>query len=96
MADQEEVIKRGELRAVFWEDTTNVAGGWHDRDELAEFAANDHWKVCNIGWLVFEDDDCVVLSARRTTDDRHHGLIERIPKRAITNWYSISEAIDGD
>jgi hypothetical protein len=75
---------------VWWTDTTNVAGGWHDADELQDFAINQKWECHNIGWLVYEDKDCVVLAGRQTTDGKHTGMVERIPKKMITKQLGIS------
>ena len=72
------------LVKVSWVDATNVAGGWHDASELDEWAANDAWQATNTGWVVYEDDQCYVLAGRMTDDGKHVGLLERIPKRAIT------------
>jgi hypothetical protein len=71
------------LERVWWTDTTNVAGGWHDHDELQYFATNQKWACNNTGWVVYEDDYCVVLSGRMTNDHTQFGLVERIPKRMI-------------
>jgi hypothetical protein len=71
------------LLQVWWTDCTNVAGGWHDDEELADFAVSGAWECSNTGWLVHEDDRCVVLAGRMTDDGKHVGLIERIPKAAI-------------
>lgn len=68
---------------VVWEDTTNVAQ-WQTRDELVEWAQAGGWVARNIGYLVYEDDACVVVAARLVEDEeRHIGLAERIPKRAV-------------
>lgn len=72
------------LIQVFWVDATNVAGGWHDAAELAGFAADGAWEASNTGWLIHEDSKCLVLAGRMTDDGKHVGLIERIPKKAIT------------
>lgn len=72
------------LMQVWWTDATNVAGGWHDAEDLAEFATNGAWEASNTGWLVHEDDLCYVLAGRMTDDGRNVGLIERIPKAAVT------------
>ena len=72
------------LMQVWWTDATNVAGTWHDADELADFATNGAWECSNTGWLVHEDDSCYVLAGRMTDDGRNAGLIERIPKTAVT------------
>ncbi len=72
------------LLQVSWTDATNVAGGWFAADEAAEWAANGAWECSNTGWLVYEDDRCYVLAGRMTDDGEHAGLIERIPKSAVT------------
>lgn len=73
------------LLQVRWTDATNVAGGWHDEDALSEFAADGAWQCSNTGWLVHEDDLCYVLAGRMTDDGKNVGLIERIPKSAVTS-----------
>lgn len=73
------------LVQLWWVDATNVAGGWHDTDDLAEFATNGAWKCSNTGWIVYEDDLCYVLASRMTDDGQNVGLIERIPKAAVTH-----------
>lgn len=72
------------LLELTWMDCTNVAGGWHDRDDLAAFATNGAWETTNTGWLVWEDEHCYVLAGRMTTDGQHVGLLERVPKTAVT------------
>ena len=66
---------------IVWVDATNVAT-WLDADELNEWAKDGGWICQNVGWVSYEDDDCVVLSARRSNSG-HWGLSERIPKQAI-------------
>lgn len=72
------------LVQISWTDCTNVAGGWHDTDDLREFAQDGAWKCSNTGWLVYEDSQCYVLAGRMTDDGEQVGLIERIPKAAVT------------
>lgn len=71
------------LVMVTWEDTTNVAA-WQTHDEMEEWARAGGWVAHNVGFLVYEDNECVVVAARAVDDEeRHVGLAERIPKRAI-------------
>jgi hypothetical protein len=76
--------ERRVLMQVWWTDATNVAGGWHDAADLEHFATDGAWEASNTGWLVHEDDLCYVLAGRMTDDGRNVGLIERIPKAAVT------------
>ena len=72
------------LLRVWWTDATNQAGGWHDAESLGEFARNGAWLASNTGWPVYEDEVCYVLAGRMTDDGEHAGLVERIPKAAVT------------
>lgn len=79
------------LVEVLWEDTTNVAA-WQTRDEMIDWARAGGWFAYNVGYLVHEDAECVVLSARIVYDEeRHVGLAERIPKRAIVKRRTIED-----
>lgn len=72
-----------DLVLVTWEDTTNIAA-WQTIDDIREWATAGGWICHNIGWVIHEDANCIVLSARRCDDPEHHiGLTERIPRRAI-------------
>lgn len=82
------------LLRLWWTDATNVAGGWHDEDDLASFASNGAWETSNTGWLVHEDTLCYVLAGRMTDDGQHVGLIERIPKAAVTRTEILGAPLD--
>lgn len=86
MTDQAPLVE------VVWEDTTNIAE-WQTRDEMVEWAQARGWIARNVGYLVFEDDDCVVVAARICEDDEGHvGLAERIPKQAILRQVTLAVA----
>jgi hypothetical protein len=72
------------LIQVWWTDATNVAGGWFGADDLDEWAVNGAWECSNTGWVVYEDEKCYVLAGRMTDDGQNVGLIERVPKAAVT------------
>lgn len=80
------------LLQLSWTDCTNVAGGWHDAADLEHFATNGAWEASNTGWLVYEDTKCYVLAGRMTDDGKNVGLIERIPKAAVTAKVILSPA----
>jgi hypothetical protein len=88
-------IEKRVLIRLWWTDTTNVAGGWHDAETLDEFATNGAWESSNTGWLVYEDGNCYVLAGRMTEDGEHVGLVERIPKSAVTSQEVIVPSLDG-
>jgi hypothetical protein len=74
---------------VTWEDTTNVAA-WQTHVEMVDWATAGGWIAHNVGFLVHEDDDCVVVAARVVDDEENHvGLAERIPKRSILKLHDV-------
>lgn len=86
--------QRGPLTVVVWEDTTNMAT-WLDEQEVVEFATDGGWRCRNVGWVTYEDEDCVVVSARLAEDRNGHvGLSERIPKRAIIERLALGPTPD--
>jgi hypothetical protein len=72
----------GHLVVVHWEDTTNVAE-WQSHQEVLEFASDGAWICENVGWVLVDNDDCIVLSGRRAGKIGQFGLTERIPKRNV-------------
>lgn len=78
-------IAKRQLIQLWWVDCTNVAGGWFDGENLDQWSVNGAWECSNTGWLIYEDDLCYVLAGRMTCDGNNAGLIERIPKAAVTH-----------
>jgi hypothetical protein len=71
----------GRQVTVEWEDTTNMAT-WLTASEVDEFAHDGSWVCSNIGWVSYQDADCIVVSSRRSSSG-HWGLSERIPAQAV-------------
>ena len=83
-----QMVYKGDLPAVgrrvvvTWTDTTNIAA-WQSSEEIEDFARDGAWVCRNTGWVAYADDECIVVSARRS-ESGHWGLSERIPRPAIT------------
>jgi len=80
------------LVCVEWEDAMNVAA-WQPLSEVQAWATGDGFLCRNVGYLVHEDDDCVVLAARFNLDGEatQVGLCERLPKATIVRRWTLSE-----
>lgn len=78
------------LVMVEWIDTTNIAT-WTDLDDIAGWAIDGGFVCRNLGYLVHEDDTCVVLAARVAlgAEPAQVGLFERIPKGVITQRWTL-------
>ena len=85
------------LVKIEWVDVHNVVGGWHDPDELKDFAKNVAYHVTSVGYKVHEDKLCIVLSSRVSPEtgeyNPHYGMLERIPKKIIDKITIIKEKI---
>jgi hypothetical protein len=73
------------LVEVEWTDVTGIPA-WLDVDDLAAFAKDGGFVCRNVGYLVHEDEDCIVLAGRLAleADPQQVGMYERLPKTIIT------------
>jgi len=80
------------LVCVEWEDAMNVAS-WRLLSTVGEWATGDGFLCRNVGYLVHEDDACVVLAARFNLDGDASmvGLTERLPKGMIVRRWTLGE-----
>lgn len=67
-----------------WVDATNMAL-WTDVDDLADWAEDGGYLCRNVGYLVHEDDECIVLAGRIALrgEPQQVGIFERIPKGVL-------------
>lgn len=80
------------LVLVEWEDASNVAE-WHDREEAAAFDQFEFdWHCTNVGYLIRDDDECVVVAARASGCFQQVGLFERIPRGMVKRVVKLREA----
>ncbi len=84
-------LRYPEIVLVEWEDATNISN-WVDLADIAEWASDGDYVCRSVGYLVHEDDDCVVLAARvgLAGEPEQVGLFERIPKPMITLRWTLS------
>lgn len=81
------------LVCVEWEDATNIPV-WKDHAYVVAWATQNDFTVRNVGYLVHEDENCVVLAARYAPDPEDGdsmGLFERLPKGMIVRRWTLVE-----
>lgn len=85
-----------DLVRITWVDAHNNQGAWMTRDELTEFAADEAYRVTQVGYKVHEDELCIVLAARLSTPSPDYGqsfgMCERIPRKLIDSETVIEKA----
>lgn len=81
------------LECIEWEDATNIAT-WQDVPNAVKWATENDFTVRNVGYVIHEDDTCVVLAARYAPDADEGdtcGLFERLPKGMIVRRWTLIE-----
>ena len=73
---------------VHWEDATHRSG-WHSVDELQDII-NEGFMVETLGWLVHEDDDCIVVA--QSVSRYRMAELSRIPKAYIKDRMEIANS----
>ena len=68
---------------VIWHDACSRAA-WQDLREIKDWIDNDKGYLCeNVGWVIDENKDFIVVCARKTDFDKTYGLCEKLPKKMI-------------
>lgn len=68
---------------VIWIDIEELAGGWHDLDEVEEHINNVEGRTVKmVGYLLEEDEDKISLSDSKMGDG-FYGTVNVIPKGCV-------------
>lgn len=96
MRQMKTMISYPPLMMVEWVDATNIAE-WTDLSEIGEWAKSGAYICRNVGWLVYEDEECICLAGRISLaiDPHQAGLIERIPKSIIVGQWTLRRGSGG-
>lgn len=75
------------LVRVVWRDVIEHMGVWHTEAEALEWASSDDWIVHQVGWVLEDTDDYLLLTSKYNTAsaDREssYGGLTKIPKPFI-------------
>jgi len=88
------------LVQVEWLDAHNNNGAWMNEDELLDFAKDQVYRVTQVGYVVYEDDDGIVLASRITGEHKEYGQsfgqVERIPLGMVSSRVELSPSIEAE
>ena len=77
-------MKEFRLVRIGWADAIENLDGWHTKKEALNWAKNDDWIVHQVGWILKETDDYILLSSKRNSAscgrDSTFGGLFKIPK----------------
>ncbi len=79
-------MKKFELELVSWCDAIGDSGNWLTLDEALEWAASDHWVVTQVGWVIDETDEYILMCSKinegNDVREAQYGSFMKIP----TTW----------
>lgn len=67
---------------IEWGDAISNTG-WMSVEEAKRWGKEQHWLVKNIGWLLKETKDYILLAAKYSDENQDYGLLHKIPKTWI-------------
>ena len=77
-------IKKHRLIQIGWADAIENLDGWHTKAEALGWAKDDDWSVHQVGWVLEENKDYILLSNKQNDAsggrDSHFGGLFKIPK----------------
>jgi len=68
---------------VTWDDAFHLTESWTSVEEIAEAYKEQRFRVTNIGWLLFENKDYIILGAKRAENWESFGATIMVPKPII-------------
>jgi len=69
---------------IHWDDAYHLTDTWLSNEQIAEKYKDESFKVCNVGWVIFEDRKYVILAGKRGIRFEDWGFVMMIPKGIIT------------
>ena len=93
MKNKTKKIKVGEEEfvEVEWDDAYHLTESWLSVDQIAQAYKEERYRVFNVGWLIFEDKDYIILASKRSKDFREWGFVMMIPKGMIINTKALKD-----
>ena len=78
-------MKKGiKKEEIHWDDAYHLTDTWLSKEQIAEKYKEGAFKVCNMGWVIFEDKKYVILAGKRDMRWGDYGFVMMIPKGMIT------------
>ena len=78
-------MKNNKIYLVKWQDA-HASSGWFTQKEAEDFIKNDKCICQEVGWILSETKDEIVLAARTiqfTDEGQQWGMLHKIPKAWI-------------
>ena len=73
---------------IEWGDAISNTG-WMSEKEAIEWADSSDWIVKNVGWILKENKDYILLASKFSEGSEEYGLLHKIPK----TWIKVRKVI---
>ena len=70
---------------IEWCDAMHNNDAWLTEKEIIEWADNEDWIVCQVGWVVKETKEYLLLSAKLCISDKDNPILGQ-PIKIPTTW----------
>ena len=67
---------------IEWGDAISNTG-WMEKNDAIDWGENSDWIVKNVGWLLKETKEYILLAAKYSEGSKEYGLLHKIPKTWI-------------
>lgn len=74
--------QKGKLIYIEWGDAISNTG-WMSKEEAIQWGKEQLWIVKNVGWVLDETKDYLLLAAKYSDGCGDYGLVHKIPKTWI-------------
>lgn len=82
---------KSKLIYIEWCDAISNTG-WMSLDEVLKWGNDEAWIVKNVGWLLKETREYLLLAAKYSDGSEEYGLLHKIPKTWIKKRVNLKEA----
>jgi hypothetical protein len=83
----QQAYTKAKVTYIKWCDATSNENAWRTLDEALDWADNENWEVENIGWILKETREYILLATKRSKEtedlDSQYGNLFKIPKTWI-------------
>lgn len=73
-----------QLELIHWIDSHSAGGTWLEPSRAPEELTASHMRILTLGWVIFEDEDRLIVSGSHSEDWEQVGEVLCIAKVAVT------------
>ena len=76
-------MTKKKLLEIEWDDAFHLTDSWSSLEDIAATYKQKRFRVTNIGWLLYEDRDFMILGSKHSADWHDWGGVIMIPRKVV-------------